>query len=284
MVKLNRTIRDTIFTKLFSYTRYQFQLFQTFHPESVVTVDDIECMTLTNYVLRGMYNDVAILVKNHLMIFVEAQTAWDSVLDYRLLLYWREAFVEWLSQSNLTIHDVRREQIPKVEFYIVYTGNQEVKDNPFPDSLLNAKIVVITECKDDSIVSQYIRFTKIFEKYRHIDVFTDEEKVSVIIDECINEGILVDFLSEHRSEVDRAMFEMFSEEYLELARKNLHRRDIEEAREKARTQGLEEGREQGSNRVNSLYSMLIETGHQDLMMKCLKDDRLLMETLDEYGL
>ncbi|MBO6046521.1 MAG: hypothetical protein J6P61_02100, partial [Erysipelotrichaceae bacterium] len=87
MAELNKNVRDTVFTQVFSQKRYQMELFNTFHPEETITEDDVKCINLTNHILRGMYNDLGLLVKNRLMVFVEAQTSWDEVLDLRLYFY-----------------------------------------------------------------------------------------------------------------------------------------------------------------------------------------------------
>lgn len=65
-----------------------------------------------------------------------------------------------------------------------------------------------------------------------------EQAVEVAVNECISEGILVDFLQKNRAEIkNMSIFEYNQEE---------HMRQLEEAvREAAREQGLEEGRQQG---------------------------------------
>lgn len=270
MAELNKNVRDTVFTQVFSQKRYQMELFNTFHPEETITEDDVKCINLTNHILRGMYNDLGLLVKNRLMVFVEAQTSWDEVLDLRLYFYLHDTIVEWMKEQGVTIHDVRRRDIPDAEFYVIYTGNHQFnKDNPFPDSFLGRDIHIITEAKDTSIVSQYIQFSYVVAKYVGREDMTNEEKAKAIIEECKEKNILAEFMEEHESEVYRSMISILDEEYIQRGRDNLARR---------------EGREEERERITALFTILLDEGKQELMAACIKDKDILEKTFKDYGL
>ena len=73
--KSKRNVKDSVFTKLFGEKENAFQLYKTFHPEDTTsTKDDLEIISLNNVFVNGEYNDLGILLKNHLMVFVEAQS------------------------------------------------------------------------------------------------------------------------------------------------------------------------------------------------------------------
>lgn len=274
MTKINRTARDTVFSLLFSQRRYQLELYNALHPDEEINEDDIECITLTNFLIRGLYNDLGLLIKNRLMVFVEAQTRWDKLLDVRLVAYWIQTLYAQLSSYDLTLHDARDDQIPNVEFYVVYTGNEPIDvNNPFPDRGVRLNVRIIKDIADHSIVSQYISFSHIFSKYQKMEGLTSLEKVQKIIEECIENDILTDFLKENESEVHRSMISLFDEEYIQKARDNIAKRE-----------GREEGLKEGQERINQLYRILMSEGNHELLDRCIQDDDVLESTLKDYGL
>ncbi|MBR1559017.1 MAG: hypothetical protein IJ646_02125 [Clostridia bacterium] len=67
--------KNTVFIDLFNIPEYRYQLFQALHPEmDDVTVDDVKPVTLNPVILNLPYNDLGLLVRDKLIIFVEAQS------------------------------------------------------------------------------------------------------------------------------------------------------------------------------------------------------------------
>ncbi|MBQ1926573.1 MAG: hypothetical protein II180_10715 [Proteobacteria bacterium] len=76
--KTKRNTKDSVFTHLFSIPKYQLELYQTLHPDDRNVVEsDIETITRECVVAQHEHNDLGILVKDTLMIFVEAQSSWS---------------------------------------------------------------------------------------------------------------------------------------------------------------------------------------------------------------
>ena len=66
------TIKDSVFTSLFSDKKYIVQLYEALHPEAAnVTEDDITSVTLENILMAGQFNDLGFNVNDRLIITEE---------------------------------------------------------------------------------------------------------------------------------------------------------------------------------------------------------------------
>ena len=92
------------------------------------------------------------------------------------------------------------------------------------------------------------------------------QAVEKAVNECIEEGILSDFLRKNRAEAIKVSIYEYDEE--------LHFKTLRE-----------EGREEGENRVNQLNSILIDTGRLDDLKRAAKDrtyqEQLMLDLLPE---
>ena len=85
--RLKRDYKNSVFIDMFEQDAYRLQLFQTLHPEMTdVTAEDIQTITLKQVITSHQYNDLAFLVKDRLMVFVEAQSTWSVNILIRVLL------------------------------------------------------------------------------------------------------------------------------------------------------------------------------------------------------
>ena len=82
--KTKRNTKDSVFTHLFSFPQYQLELYKTLHPEDKdVCEADIGTITRECVVASHEHNDLGILVKGTLMVFVEAQSSWHTRRIYQ---------------------------------------------------------------------------------------------------------------------------------------------------------------------------------------------------------
>ena len=87
---INREFKNSVFIDMFGQDEYRLQLFRVLHPEMTdVTAEDIQTITLKQVITNHQYNDLAFLVKDRLMIFVESQSSWSINILLRILkLFW----------------------------------------------------------------------------------------------------------------------------------------------------------------------------------------------------
>ena len=81
------TIKDSVFTNLFSQKKYMRQLYLTLHPEDTIEEDELEEVTLENILVDDIYNDLGFLAKKRLITLAECQSTWNNNMALRLLLY-----------------------------------------------------------------------------------------------------------------------------------------------------------------------------------------------------
>ena len=141
--------------------------------------------------------------------------------------------------------------LPTPEFYTFYNGKEKwekekelrlsdayiVKDGE-PSLELKVKVInirpeehheILEKCQ---VLKEYSQFMEVVQNYQ---ISGEEEPYKKAIKECIEKGILADYLMRKGSEVVNMLLDEYDYET-----------DIEVQREEAREQGREEGRKQGT--------------------------------------
>ena len=217
---VNREVKNSVFIDLFSKRSYRMQLFCTLHPEMPdVTDDDLKTITLKKVITNHQYNDMALQVRDRLLIFVEAQSSWSVNILLRVLLYFADTVQGYLHDHQMDIHSSGRLKIPVPEFYVIYTGKTKVSDivslkKDFFQSEgcgvdLEARVIT---AETDDIIGQYIIFSHVMDdqvrKYGRSRKAA-EETIRI----CRNRNVLVEYLNEREKEVIDIMITLFDQEY-----------------------------------------------------------------------
>ena len=247
---VNREVRDTLFTHLFRIPEYSKKLYMALHPEDKdIRDDEIETITLETIMINGVRNDIALRIRNVIIILLEDQSSWSPVIIWRMFIYLGETYKRILEISGEDIYGSKPIKLPRPELYVIYTGDKKIdqeyisiKDYFIEDDSdierkdfidLKAKIIskkdfenMMTNNKKDDIISEYLEFVSTYEKY--LDDYSDsikEEKnikaknklkrefANKVIDECINKNVLKDYLLKCKSEVIGIMDLLFDQEY-----------------------------------------------------------------------
>ena len=251
--KPKRTLKDSVFVALFKIKKYAMSIYHTFHPEdNTVSEEDCEILTLQTVLVGGIYNDFGMIVRDRIIILMEAQSTFSENLAARILLYYTETINRYMENHGMNKYSTRKLKLPRTDFYMVYVGPE--KDIPdtihysdlFDDDEdneaytrehggIDLTVKVIRKTGDGGILDQYVRFCEISyemqEKYGHT-----LEAVRATIDKCLEEGILVEFLSSRREEVTEAMMDLYNEEAIS---RNYEREIRLEEREQGREEGIQ---------------------------------------------
>lgn len=99
------------------------------------------------------------------------------------------------------------------------------------------------------------------------------EAVECAVDECIEEGILREFLRKNRNEVIKVSIYEYNEE-----------RHIQQERDAAWEKGKEAGEKIGEERVNALNQRLIEDDRIEDLKRSVLDVEYQTKLLEEYGI
>ncbi len=252
MPQMKRTVKDSVFTYLFQDPQYTLQLYKSLHGEDDgVEEKDIEVVTLANVMTNDLYNDLGFLVKDRLIVLVEAQSTFSPNLAYRMHLYSAFTFKNYADENKLDSFGTKKMPLPMLEPYVIYTGDQDVPDTLRLSDLyiVKGRVRVETEVqvlRGDSadksdIVNQYVRFCKIADEERRKGGPT-VETVKRIIDRCIEEGVLPVFLASRRREVEDIMVVLYDEAKVrEIHEYNVRKDALKEGVEKGRDEGTEKG-------------------------------------------
>ena len=246
MPRMKRTIKDSVFTYLFKDTKYILQLYKSLHREDDATEEkDIELLTLTNVLVDDLYNDLGFLVKGRLIVLVEAQSTFSVNLSLRMLYYITATLQDYGNEKDWNTFAKKGINVPDAVFYIIYSGEERVPDTLRLSGLGVGKTRMEVEVRvlrgdiadKNDIVWQYVRFCKIADEERRKSGPT-VETVKVIIDRCIEENVLADFLESRRKEVEDIMVVLYDE-------KKLQGLYVKSVREEGRAEGRAEEREKG---------------------------------------
>jgi len=225
---VRRKIRDSVFTCLFSDTKYVARLYNDLHPEcKKVLAEDIEIDTLRTVLINTLYNDLGFIVRGEngedkLLILVEAQSTWNKHMTFRMLCYVVETYRRYIKREKISIYRNEKVVLPKPELYLIFTGDRKkvadvlsLKDVYWDgDSPLELKINVISEASNKTIQGEYVGFCDVFSEQKKLTNKMDTEFLEKVVDICIEKGYLAEFLSEKKEEVIDLERELFDEDEL----------------------------------------------------------------------
>ena len=114
---VSRGAKNSVFIDVFDQPENRLEMLRVFHPEMTdVRAEDIQTVTLKQVITNHQYNDLAFVVRDRLMVFVEAQSTWSDNLTVRLLLYLADTIQAYIHDHDMDIHSSRRLSLPGPEF------------------------------------------------------------------------------------------------------------------------------------------------------------------------
>lgn len=247
MSKENRNYRDSVFVDLFF--RYQgakenaLSLYNALSGSHYDNPEEVRMLKLEDVMYKDFQNDISFLIREKIFVLGEHQSTINENMPLRFLLY-----IGRLYETLLAVEDRYKEKripLPAPEFYVFYNGEKKYpayKLLKLSDSFLvkgrqafdlevtvhvynlnkgmNTKL--LEECP---VLKEYCEFADVVSKYKG-----QKEKLKAAIEECIQKGILTDYLSERGSEVTNMLIAQYDYE-----------KDIEVKKKEAREEGKNEG-------------------------------------------
>ena len=283
MPNMKRTVKDSVFTYLFSDPHYARELYLYLHPEDTgVTEEDCRLVTIQNILSDGQYNDLGLQIRDILLILAEAQSTFSPNLPVRVLLYLAKEYKTYIDEHKLRLYSTKAVSLPKAELYMIYSGNRADVPEVLRLSDLCGGVggvevtVKILRGGDSSIVGQYVEFCRIADGQRALYGPT-KEAIQETIRICLKRDILAPFLTEKREEVVDIMEMLFSQEEIwELDRQEIAR--------EARQEGRQEGRKEGIDLIGELMRRLEPLGRIGELIAATTDSNKLSALAKEFGL
>ena len=241
-----------MFRKLFSTKENILSLYNALK-DTNYSIDntDVEIVTLEDTLFKVRMNDLGFVLNNRLVILIEHQSTPNQNMPLRFLLYIAREYEKLINQGEM--YKNKLVKIPSPEFFVVYNGKQNRPkeetlqlSSAFIEPTLNLELIVKTinvNYEDNyefinksEVLSGYSYFIYLARKYTTKD--DNGKGIAKAIKECIDNGILYDFLKSNGSEVFNMVKNEFDMDlYVEV--------QVEEAKEEARAEGLAEGLAEG---------------------------------------
>ena len=256
----NRKYKDTVFRMLFSDRKNLLSLYNAVNGSSYEDPDALEIVTLENAVYMGMKNDLAFIVDTGLFLY-EHQSTYNPNMPLRDLFYIAGEYQKLVDHRSLYSSSIQK--IPAPNFLVFYNGTERKEDSWVSylsesyENLTgepNLELKVLTLNINEGHNSQLLEQCQILREYaqyvakvREYAGTTDlDTAVEQAVNDCIQNGILAEFLRKNKSEViAMSIFEYDKEEEERKLRKAEYEAGREAGIKVGREAGLKVGREAG---------------------------------------
>ena len=281
MTSIRRDYKSSMFCMLWEDKKALLALYNATNGTHYTNADDLTINTLRNAIYMGMKNDVSFIFEMYLNLY-EHQSTINPNMPLRDLLYVAQVLQGMVKDENL--YGTSLVMIPTPKFVVFYNGTAKQPERQTlllsdsctkKDSSVNLELVVevininpgnneelLRNCKQLREYVLYIERVRAYAADLPI-----EQAVERAVNECIEEGILTDFLSQNKAEaISMSIFEYNQEAHM----KCVH----QEGYEDGMTEGIAIGKVQGI--AESILEQLAEldTIPDELRIKILEQTDL----------
>lgn len=283
VLKVQREYKDTVFKMVYRGKKELLELYNALNDTSHHNLDDLEVCTLENAIFMNVKNDVSFLLNSILNLY-EQQSTVNPNMPLRDLIYVARQFEKYIRDK--TIYSSKQIQIPAPRFVVFYNGTIDQPEKQTlklsdaykteasdPDLELKVTMLNINLGHNKELMDK-CRTLKEYAIYvdrvrTHSKEMAIEDAVRLSVDECIQEGVLADFLSAQRAEViAMSIFEYNEEIELKKIREDEYSMGREEGKEEGREEGRKEGREEVVLAISRKYSISLEEAREFVNQIC----------------
>ena len=279
-VPVRREYKDTLFRMLFKEPEDLLTLYNAVNGTTYTDSEELQIVTLENAIYMNMKNDLAFLIDSTLNLY-EHQSSFNPNMPLRDLIYVAKEYQKLVDANSL--YSSKQIKIPTPRFIVFYNGTEkqpeirtlrlsDAYESPTSEPELELVVTVyninpgnnerlLTDCP---LLGEYMQYVNKVRKYTETMEFA--AAVEHAVKECIEEGILKEFLTKYRSEAIAVCIFEFDEEKFKKAE---------------REYGIEQGIEQGTNRLRLLIQKMTEAGATDLLAN-LADETFMKEMYEKY--
>lgn len=295
-VKGNRTYKDTVFRMLFREKKELLSLYNAMNGSDYSNPEELQIVTLENAVYMNMKNDLAFLADFHLYLY-EHQSTVNSNMPLRFLQYVAKEYEKLTGGDSL--YRRKRIPLPAPRFVVFYNGagyfpeKSELRlseayetDKADPQLELKVQVLNINEGNNEKlkeqcrILKEYMLYVDCVRKYA--EEVPIEEAVPCAVDECIERGILTEFLRKNKSEViPVSIFEYNEEETLKAIKADEYELGMQDGIKQGISQGIQQGIQQS---IGLMIESCAELGvaKQDTLEKIMVKFSLKEDEANKY--
>ena len=251
-VKPTRNYKDTLFGSLFYSCDEAVENAKALYKALTgKEVQKVEKCRLEDVLFRQFLNDVAYIMDDVFICFIEHQSSINPNMALRLLIYLARTYERFFTGDDLYRSTLIK--IPTPEFYVLYNGKDKLKTDTLTlSSMFKAEakspqaevIVKVININYDNLSETVLKNCKILSDYSFVidTVRKYDGDVETAIKECIEQGVLSDYLKHYGSEVVNMLFEEYdAEKALEIKE--------QEGYEKGKAEGEADGEKKGTLRT-----------------------------------
>ena len=235
LMPVNFKYKARIFEMLYSDKTELLDLYNAVNGTAYDNPEELEINTLENAIYMAMHNDVSFVIDTMLSLY-EHQSTYSPNLPLRYLFYISDLYSKITKDENL--YGEKMIKIPTPRFIIFYNGEEKrpekeilklssmyLNEDNKPSLELEALFLNINPGYNENLkslcksLSDYAEYTSRVRRYaKEMEI---KEAVEKAITECIQEGILAHFLSEHRAEAKKvSIYEYDQEKHLRMERRD----------------------------------------------------------------
>lgn len=284
--RAKREYKDSLFRMIFNDKEKLLNLYNAVNDTHYTNAEELQIVTLENAIYMNMKNDLAFLLNFRLNMY-EHQATFNPNMPLRDLLYVAKEYEKLVADKSLYASTLVK--IPTPCFIVFYNGTVEQPEErilklsdsfeiPTKEPALELKVIMlnINSGKNSKILSQcrlLAEYMQYVDRVRRYALIMDlDEAVEKAVTECIQEGVLAEFLTRYRAEaVSVSIFEYNEEKEIALIRQAEY------------DEGIKEGIKEGELRL--LIKMVckkIEKGKDvgSILAEIEEDAGLLREIVD----
>ena len=202
--KENREHKDSVFVDLFyedeTAEENLLSLYNALHDTNYQNVKNIHKIRVENVLYKNFKNDISFEVDQKVIVFGEHQSTVNKNMPLRCLMYAGRAYEQLVDSEDR--YRTALVKIPAPEFYTFYNG---IAEFPLEQELFLSDAYLDSNGK--ASLEEYSLFIDTVRKYSK-----EEDSIKKAIHECMERGILADYLRRKVSEVMNMLIAEYSYE------------------------------------------------------------------------
>lgn len=253
-----RNYKDRIFRMVFREKKALLALYNAMNETDYENEDDLKVTTLESALYLEMKNDVSFVLYDELLLY-EHQSTKNPNLPLRNLFYVSDVYSELT--KDLFLYGSVPVQIPEPKFVVFYNGLENMQEREVLklSSLYTKKAEHISLELETLVLNVNVGYNKILmERCRQLSDYAQfvsevrkrlnkkiplSEAVNEAVEDCIQRGILAEFLSKNRAEVIKvSIYEYDEEKVKRMFKEECMKLGMEQGKQIGIEQGIEQAR------------------------------------------
>ncbi len=232
---IQREYKSRIFIMIFHEREKLLELYNAVSGKHYDDPNLLTINTLDNAIYLSMKNDVSFLIDSRLSLY-EHQSTYNPNMPLRFLMYLSDLYSKMISGKN--VYGSKTIPLPPPRFVVFYNGEEERPDHEMlflSNSYIVKETDVALELKVDVFNINVGHNMELLETCRTLGEYVEyvhrirhytrkmgiEDAVERTIKECIQEGILREFLEKNRAEAKTmSIYEYNEEEHIRMERED----------------------------------------------------------------